>query len=76
MKDYNLMISDNRLHKTRFCKKRKGGLPKTFLIKRGLGAKGGGLEQLRTLREGGLAKKRWVTFLREASYPGAHYASK
>ena len=37
---YNFMISDDRLHKTRFCK--KGGLTKTFLIKRGVGAKGGG----------------------------------
>ena len=42
MKDYNFMIFDDRLHKTRFCKK-KWGLTKTFLIKRGVGAKGGGL---------------------------------
>ena len=57
MKDYNFMISDDRLHKTRFCKK-EGGLTKTFLIKRGVGAKGGGLERFRILRE------RGVTFLR------------
>ena len=42
MKDYNFMRSDDRLHKIRFCKKR-GGLTKTFLMKRGVGAKGGGL---------------------------------
>ena len=50
MKDYNFMISNDRLHKIRFCRK-KGELTKTFLIKRGVGAKG-------------LAKKRGVTFLR------------
>ena len=54
MKDYNFMISDDRLHKTRFCKK-KVGLTKTFLIKRGVGAKGG-LERFRILR-GALTKK-------------------
>ena len=70
MKDYNF-ISDDRIHKTRFCK--KGGLTKIFLIKREVGAKGGGgLEQFRILR-GDLAKKRGVTFLRGCSYPGAHY---
>ena len=55
MEDYNFMISDDRLHKTRFCNK-KGGLTKTFLIKWGVGAKGG-LERFRILRAG-LAKKR------------------
>ena len=71
MKDYNFMISDDRIHKTRFCKKR-GGLTKTFLIKRGVGAKGG-LERFHILRRG-LAKKRGgVTFLGGGSYPGAHY---
>ena len=41
MKDYNFMISDNnRLHKTRFSKKR--GATKTFLIKTGVGANGEG----------------------------------
>ena len=42
MKDYDFMISDNRLHKAIFCKEKKGELTKTFLIKRGVGAKGGG----------------------------------
>ena len=41
MKDYTFMTSDNRLHKTRFCKKKGGGLTKTFLIRRGLEQKGG-----------------------------------
>ena len=63
MKDYNFIISDDRLHKTRFCKKKGGGLTKTFLVKRGVRAKGG-LERFRILRGGGLAKKRGVTFLR------------
>ena len=58
MKDYNFMISDDRLHKTRFCKKKRGGPTKTFFIKSGIGAKGGGLERFRILRGGGLAKKR------------------
>ena len=75
MKDYNFMISDNKLHKTRFCKKKEVGLTKTFLIKRGLGAKGGEeLERFCILRRG-LAKKREVTFLRGGSYPCAHYVN-
>ena len=45
MKDYNFMISDDRLHKTRFCKKKGGGgLTKTFLVPHkegGWSAKGG-----------------------------------
>ena len=59
------MMSDGRLHKTRFCKK-KGGPTKTFLIKRGLEQKGE-LEPFCILRgggAGGLAKKRGVNFLR------------
>ena len=47
------MISDDRLHKTRFCKKRGGGLTKTFLINRGVGTKEGGLERFRILTGGG-----------------------
>ena len=55
MKDYNFMISDDGLHKTRFCTKR--GLTKTFLIKRGVGAKGR-LERFRILTgEGGRQKE-------------------
>ena len=48
MEDYNFMLSEEGLHKTRFCKNRGGGgggggLTKTFLIKGGgVGAKGGG----------------------------------
>ena len=41
---------------------KKGGLTKTFLIKRGVGGKRGGYERFRILR-GDLAKKRVVTFL-------------
>ena len=55
MKDYNFMISDNRLHKTRFCEKKGGGLTKAFLIKRGVGAKGRGLNNFAF--EGGQPKR-------------------
>ena len=41
MKDYNFMISDNRLHKTRFCKKKGGGANQNFPHKEWVGAKGG-----------------------------------
>ena len=58
MKDYNFIISDDRLHKTRFCKKKGGGLTKTFLIKREVGAKGG-RERFRILRGGGGAGGGW-----------------
>ena len=44
MKDYNFMISDDRLHKTRFCKK-KGGANQNFPHKEG------GLEQKGGLNE-------------------------
>ena len=68
------MIPGDRPHKTKFCKKTGGGgLTKTFLIKRGVGAKGGELEQFHILR--GVGQKEGVTFLRGASNPGAHYAS-
>ena len=66
------MISDDRLHRTRFCKK-GGGLTKTFLIKRGIGAKGGALTISYFEGGVGLAKKKGVTFLRGGSYPGAQY---
>ena len=68
------MISDDRLHKKRFCKK-KGGLIKTFLIKRGVGARGGGLERFHILR-GGFCQKEGIDFFmgEGGSYPGAHYA--
>ena len=71
------MISDDRLHKTRFFK--KGRLTKTLLIIMGGGwSKRGGLEQFRILKGGG-QKEGGVTFLRGVdrgggSYPGAHYA--
>ena len=70
MKDYNFMISDDGLHKTRFCTKR--GLTKTFLIKRGVGAKGR-LERFRILTGEGGRQKEGATFLRGVSYAGAHY---
>ena len=73
MKDYNFMISDDRLHKARFCEK-KGGLTKAFLIKRWVGAKGEGLEQFRILR-GVWSKRGGRDFLKGGglgSYPGAH----
>ena len=63
MKDCNFMIPDDRLHKTRFCKK---GWWLTFLIKRGVGAKGGGLEQFCILRGGG--QKEGVTFLGDGGH--------
>ena len=37
MKDYNFMVSVDRLHKTRFFFFLGGGLTKTFVIKRGVG---------------------------------------
>ena len=57
MKDYNFMISDNRLHKTRFYER----LTKTVLIKTGVGAKAkeGGLERFHILR--GVGQKEGVT---------------
>ena len=65
------MISDDRLHKTRFSKKGGGGLTKTFLIKRGARAKGGGLEGFRILK--GVWPKRGGDFFKGGgSYPGAH----
>ena len=67
------MISDDRLNKTRFCKKKGRGLTKTFLIKKGVGAKGG-LERFCILRRGGVWPKRGGDFFRGGgSYPGAHY---
>ena len=52
MKDYNFMISDDRLHKTRFCKKR--GPNQNFPHKEGGWSKrGGGLERFRILTGGG-----------------------
>ena len=63
------MISDDRLHKTRFCK--KGGLNKTFLIMRELEQNGGRAGTI-SYFEGGLAKKSEVTFL-GGIYPGAQY---
>ena len=75
MKDYNF-ISDDRLHKTRFCKK-KGGLTKMFLTKRGVGAKGGGLNDF--IFSGGMWPKRGGDFSRGrgwgGSYPGALYVN-
>ena len=71
MKDYNFMISDDKLHKTRFCKKR-GELSKTFLIKKGVGAKGGGLERFRILRGewgGGWPKRGGGDFFKDAFIP-------
>ena len=56
MKDYNFMISDDRLHKTGFCKEKGGRVTKTFLIKREVGEKGG-LERFHILR-GDFARKR------------------
>ena len=54
MKDYNFLISDDRLHKS--------GLTKTLLIKSGVGAKGG-LEQFWNMRGwGGLAKETGDVF--------------
>ena len=70
------MISDDRLHKTRFCK--NGGANQNFPHKQGGWSKrGGGLERFCILK-GGLAKKRGMTFLRGGgggSYPGAHYGN-
>ena len=61
MKNYNF-ISDDRLYKTRFCKKKKGGgLTKTFLIKRVVGAKmggGEGLERFLILRGRGVCGQK------------------
>ena len=71
MKDYGFTISDDRLHKTRFCKKEGGGANQNFPHKEGakdwgIGAKRWGLERFRILK--GLAKKRGVTFLRDGAY--------
>ena len=81
MKDYNFMVSDDRLHKTIFRRKSggvgRGGwwwLSKTFLIKRGVGAKRGGVLERFHFLMGGDAQKEGVTFLRVVSYPGAHYS--
>ena len=51
MKDYNFMISEDRLHKTRFCKK-KEGYPKLSPLRGGDGGleQKGGLERFRILR--------------------------
>ena len=73
MKDYNFMISDNRLHKTRFCKKR-GEANQNFPHKEGgLSEREGGLNDF--VFWGRLVKKMEVTFLRggRGSYPGSHY---
>ena len=71
MKDYNFMISDGRLHKTRFCKK-KGRLTKTFLMKTGVGAKGG-LERFGILGRVWPERGGGGDFFKRGSYPGAHY---
>ena len=67
MKDYNFLISDDRLHKS--------GLTKTLLIKSGVGAKGG-LEQFWNMRGwGGLAKETGDVFKGGGgSFAGTHYA--
>ena len=57
MKDYNFMISDDRLHKTRFCKKKGGGANQNFQHKEGGWSKmGRELEKFRILR--GVAQKQ------------------
>ena len=72
MKDYNFMISDDRLHKTRFCKKKCGANQK-FSHKEVGWSKRGGLERLRILRGGGFSQKEGGNFFKEGgSYPGAH----
>ena len=74
MNDYNFMISDDRLHKTRFCKKKEGGcggVNQNFPHKEGGWSKRGGLEQFRILR-GGVDQKEEGDFLKGGSYPGAH----
>ena len=65
MKGYNFMISDNRLHKTRFCKKR--GANQNCPHKEGVGAKeGGGLERFHILRgRGGVGQKEGVTLAKK-----------
>ena len=52
MKDYNFMISDDRPHKTRFCKK-KGAADQNFPYKKGGWSKGGGLERFHFFKGGG-----------------------
>ena len=74
MKDYNFMISDDRLHKTRLCKKTIL-INQNFPQEEGWSNGGGGLERFRILR--GVDQKEGVTFLRVCvgggSYPDAHY---
>ena len=72
MKDYNFMISDDRLHQIRFCKKKRGG--QNFLHKGGGLEQKGGFERFRILR-GGVGQKEGGDFFKEGgcSYPGAHY---
>ena len=69
MKD-NFMIPDDRLHKTRFCKKKGGGG-----VNQNFPDKEGGLERFCFLR-GEVGQKDGGDFLRGGSYPGAHYAQK
>ena len=62
MKDYNFMISDNRLHKTRFYEKMGGeGSNQNCPHKEGGSSKGkgGGLERFHILR--GVGQKEGVT---------------
>ena len=56
MKDCNF-ISDDRLHKTRFCKKKGGGANQNFPHKEGGWSKREGLGRFRILKRG-LPKKR------------------
>ena len=56
MKGYNSMISDDRLHKTRFCKKRRANQNSPHK-EGGWSKRGGGLEQFRILK-GSLAMQR------------------
>ena len=65
------MISDDRLHKTRFCKKREGA-NQNFSHKEGGWSKRRGLEQFRILRRG-VCLKREGDFFKGGSYPDAHY---
>ena len=59
MKDYNFMISDDRLHKRRFCKK-KGWAKQNFPHKEGGWSKRGGLNDF--VFGGGVWPKRGGTF--------------
>ena len=60
MKDYNFMISDDRLHKTRFCK--QGGANQNYPHKEGGWSKRGSLNDF-VFFGGGVTKKSGVTFL-------------